>query len=266
MGVLEVVGGFATNPGATTTALTASTGDSFTVRSFDATQAAYLLGAWGQEGSAGFLQIRSPRMHDNVRGIRLPIQATTTRDELGYASREMLYPQDALTVECQGGAAETDAFGLMMYYDNVPGLAARLVTWAQVQPRMAHILTVNLTMTAPSAVGQWGAGKTLDDSTGGDLLKANTDYAVLGYLTDTACTSVGIKGPDTGNVRVGGPGSLDVLETREWFVDLSNGANLPCIPIINSANKSATNVAQQNNAASGTPIIALQLAELRPAA
>lgn len=264
--VLEVIGGFATNPGAGPTALTAATGDSFAIRSFDMSTPAYLDNVWGQEATAGFVQVRSPRLHDNVRGIRVPILAATTRAELAYEPNQLLYPQDVLTVECAGGAAETDAFGLLLYYTDVPGMAARLASWDQIKARMVNVLTINLTMTAPAAVGQWGAGKALNDATGGDLTKANTDYAILGYLVDTACTSIGIKGPDTGNARVGGPGSIDPVETRSWFVDNAQRSGLPFIPIINSANKGATNVAQQNNAAAGTPIISLILAELRPGA
>lgn len=263
---LEVISGFATNPGAGPTGLTASTGDTFAVRSFDLSTPAYLLNVWGQEGTAGFVQVRSPRFHDNVRGIRARVAATQVHPELTYELKQSLYPQDLLTVECAGGAAETDAFGLLLYYTDVPGLAARLASWAQVQPRIVNLLTVELAMPAPAAVGQWSAGLALNGAGTGDLTKANTDYAILGYLTDTQCASVGVRGPDTGNVRVGGPGSTEVHETRDWFVALSARTGLPCIPIVNSANKGATLVQQANNAAAGTPNIDLLMAELRPAA
>lgn len=263
---MEVIGARATNPGAGPAACAASTGDTLAIRSFDLATPAYLLNVWGQEATAGFVQIRSPRLHDNVRGIRTRILAATTRAELGYDAVQHLYPQDTLTVECAGGAAETDAFGMLIYYQDAPGMAARLATWEQVLPRIVQLLSIETTMVAPAVAGDWGAGVALNAAATGDLTKANTDYAVLGYLTDTACTSVGIVGPDTGNVRVGGPGGIEPIETRDWFKDLARSTGMPCIPIINSANKGATLVQQQNNAAAGTPIIDLMMAELRPVA
>ena len=63
----------------------------------------------------------------------------------------------------------------------------------------------------------------------------------------------------------GGPGTTEAIETRDWFVSLSKSMGAPAIPIINSANKGATLVFVQNNAAAGTPNVDLILAELRAA-
>jgi hypothetical protein len=236
---------------------------SLTVRSFPSGSPAYLLNLWGQQATAGYTEVKSPRLHDNVRGIRARIGATTPYAELPIETRQLVYAQDTLTVANLGGNSEVDDAGLLFYYSDIPGLDARLSTWDQVLARLVNVLTVDLTMTAPATAGHWGAGVALSASSGADLLKANTDYAILGYATDTACTSVAIKGPDTGNVRAGGPGTVDPRHTRGFFVDLSKALGLPAIPVINSANKDATNVAQANNAASGTPQIVLNLAELR---
>ncbi len=259
---LEVIGAKATNPGAGPTAATPSAGDSFAVRNFVDSSNAWLDNLWGQEGTAGFIQVRSAKMHDNVRGIRERVIITNPRALLADQVRQRLYPQDALTVEVAGGAAETDAFGLLVYYEDIPGLDAQLAMWPQVSPRIANILTVELAMVAPTVAGDWSAGTALNAASGADLTKANTDYALLGYVTDTVCTSISVRGPDTGNVRAGGPGTTEAIETRDWFVSLSLALERPCIPIINSANKGATIVAQQNNAAAGTPNVNLILAEL----
>lgn len=61
---LEVVAGFATNPGATFTVLTPSTGTSFVVRGTDATKPAWLLSSWAFNATAGEFRIRSTKLHD----------------------------------------------------------------------------------------------------------------------------------------------------------------------------------------------------------
>ena len=265
--VLEVVSAFATAPGAGPTALTAATGDTLAVRNFDPATPAYLLNQWGNQATAGFVQVRSPRFHDNTRGIRTRVLAATVSAELPMQFAQHLYPQDAPVFECGGGGAgETDSYGFLVYYQDAPGMAARLASWDQVKARIANLLTIELPMPAPAAVGQLSAGLALNGAGSGDLTKANTDYAVLGYLTDTACTAIGIRGPDTGNVRIGGPGSITAFDTRNWFIRLSNEFGVPCIPILNSANKGATIVSQANAAAAGTPNVDLIVAELRPGA
>ena len=77
---------------------------------------------------------------------------------------------------------------------------------------------------------------------GAGILKANAEYAIVGYELDVACTAFGLYGPDTGNFRAGGPGVTTRQFTRNWFMDLSAQTNLPCIPVFNSQNATGTNV------------------------
>src|SRR6266852_9530154 len=103
---LEVVAGFATNPSATFTVLTASTGTSFTVRGTDATKPAWLLSAWAFNATAGELRIRSTKLHDFQQGIRNRVTAAFSGPLIGGPHNAMfaqrLYAQDALTVELTG--------------------------------------------------------------------------------------------------------------------------------------------------------------------
>lgn len=262
---LEIVGAKVTMAStAAEAAMSASTGDSLTVRSFETVNPAYLLNFGGYQATAGYTEVKSPRMHDNVRGIRARILATTPDAQLCEYAMQPLYPSDVLGVYNIGGNSEVDSAFLLLFYQDAPGMAARLATWEQVKPRIVNLASSECLMTAPGVAGDWGAGVSLSDSSTGDLLKADTDYAILGYLTDTVCTAVGIKGPDTGNVRVGGPGYIDPRHTRNWFVQTALFTGLPTIPIVNANNKGSTNVAQLFNAASGTPHIDLLTAELRP--
>lgn len=258
----EVLIGRATNPGATLTALTAGTGDSFAVRSFPSESKAFIEGVWAQGATAGVVRVRSPRLHDNVQGIRFRTVANTTRNFMADAEAQPLYPQDVLIFEGSGGGAETDAFALWMYYNDLPGTDARLAQWAAIAPRIRNILTAEIAVTGPTTAGDWSAGNALNATF--DLLKANVDYAVLGYQVDTACLAVGFRGPDTGNLRIGGPGTTESIETRDWFVSGSTEGGLAYIPIINAANKGATLVSVASTATGGTINTDLVLAELAP--
>jgi hypothetical protein len=232
---LQVVTGRATNPGATVTTLTANTGDTFTVRSFPEGSPTYLEGMWTQQATAGIFQAHSPRMHDDVRGIRFVAPAALPRNFMGDRGEQLLFPNDPLNVQITGGGAEVDAGAILVYYNNLPGIDARLAMWDQVKSRIANLLTVVVTTSDPTTSGDWSAGNVF--TTDSDLLKSDTDYAVLGYEVNVACLAVALAGSDTGNLKVGGPGPIEPLETRDWFQRLSIAHGTPHIPVFNSNNR-----------------------------
>lgn len=256
----EVVTGRATNPGATPTVLTANTSDTFTVRSFPFESGAFLEGLWAKAGTSGIIRVRSPRLHDNVQGLRLQHIANTARNLLPDEAMQRLFPQDVLTVEITGSAAATDVGAMAVYYRDLPGTDARLAMWEQIQPRIVNILSVDVDITAATTLGDWSAGTPLDTTF--DLLKSNVDYAVLGYTTETSVAAVALRGPDTGNLRVGGPGTTESIETRNWFVDQTRLKGTPHIPVINAANKGATLAFQVDNLAGAANNVQWILAEL----
>lgn len=257
---IETVSGRATNPGATFTALTANTGDSFTVRSFPFESGAWIEGMWADSATGGDIRVRSPRLHDNVQGIRLRHDPAVARNLFGENVTQKLYPQDNLTFEITGGGAETDVGVLQIYYQDAPGMDARLAMWEQISPRIVNLVGVPVAISAATTLGDWSAGTPLDTTV--DLLKVNVDYAVLGYESDLDVAAIAIRGPDTGNVRVGGPASLETLETRDWFIRQARMHGTPHIPVINAANKSSTLVYQVDSAAGATNNATLLLAEL----
>lgn len=261
MGVAcEVIGGRVTNPGATVSALTVNTNNSFTVRNYPSSAPAYLDQAWAKEATAGVFRIRSPRLHDQVQGIRMQVGDTTARLLLSKYGDQPLYPSDVLTVELSGGAAETDAGYFIAYYTDLPGIAARLAMWSEINPRIKNLVGVEVDATTSATAGDWSGGTAINATF--DNLKANTDYAVLGYTVKTACGAVTIIGTDTGNLRVGGPGVLDQLVTRSFFVEQSLESGRPYIPIINSNNRGGTLVSVSDPAASTAINVTLNMAEL----
>lgn len=257
---MEVKIGRATNPGAAFTQLTAATGDSFTVRNGDPSNLPYLEGVWALNASAGSVRIRSPFLHDQVQGMRFHSPASQVRNLLADYIDQPLRPQDTLTVEMTGGAAETDMAALLIAYPDLPGISARLAQWEQIRNRIVNILTVEVGVTGPTTAGDWSAGTLLNATE--DQLRTNVDYAVLGYQTDTEVCAIALAGTDTGNLKVGGPGTIESLETRDWFVSLAMTKGAPRIPVINAANKASTNVFVAHTATGGTVNVDLIVAQL----
>lgn len=258
----EVLTGRATNPGATPTALTANAGDTFTVRSFPFESGAFLEGIWAKGGTAGIVRVTSPRLHDQVQGLRLPFRVNTPRNLVPDEAMQRLFPQDALSVAITGGAAETDVGAIAVYYRDLPGIDARLATWDQVQSRIEHILSAEVAVAAAGTLGDWSAGTALNATF--DLLKNDVNYAILGYESSVEVAAIAVRGPDTGNLRVGGPGAAEEVETRNWFVDQTRAKGTPHIPVINASNKGATLVFQANNLAGAVNNVNLILAQLAP--
>jgi len=257
----EIVTGRVTNAGSTITAVTNATGDSNTVRSFDiSTSQAHLEQAWALGATAGVVRVRSPRLHDVSQGVRMNYAVTDPRPLLTSYADEGLYAQDTLIIEQSGGGAETDCESVLIYYDDLPGVNARLAMLGDIAPRIAHIMTVEVDLTTGGTAGDYGGSAAINSNF--DVLKANTDYAILGYTTSASVLSVGIKSADFGNLRVGGPGHIQRDETRNWFPWLTEKTGRPHIPVFNAANKANTLVDLVHTATSTGITVTLELAQL----
>lgn len=252
--------GRVTNPGATLTAVTSNTGDTLQIPSFNRSSPAYLENAWAHSATPGVLRIRSPKMHDNVQGIRLTVPTAQAVPLLPQDADQPVVTLDTLTVELSGGGAETDVAVLSMYIADMDGASQNLSTWEQIQPRIVNLLTNEVDCTAPATIGNWTAGNALNFNF--DQLHATSSYAVLGYEVSAACAAVAIAGPDTSQLKVGGPGTTDPLATRDYFVRLSRDSGRPHIPVIKQANKGATTVYTLSASAPAVINVGLILAEL----
>lgn len=260
MGALEVIIGRTVNTNGVITAATPGSGDTFAVRNMPGGQNATLEGVWAQQAAAGVVRIRSNRIHDPAQAIRYRVASNVIRELTDDCENQILRSQDALIVEQSGGAAETDSLSLLINYPSIDGLNARLATWEQIKGRIVNIMTQEVPVAGPVTAGDWSPGTVIN--TAFDTLKAGVDYACLGYITDTACNAIALRGSDSGNVRIGGPGPLEPLETRNWFRKMSQFMNAPAIPIFNMANKLAISAFVALNTAAGTVNVGFNLAEL----
>lgn len=263
---IEIVNAFATNPGAgpAFASTTLYTGDTAGVRNFNSPDTAWLEQMWATEATAGVVRIRSPRLHDNVQNLRFRTVAAANRELIPEAAEQNLYAQDTLIAELFGGAAESDGMAWLNYYTNLPGVAARLYRYSAIYPRIVNLLTVEVAVASGAAIGAYSTASALNATF--DLLQANTDYAILGYLVDAVGLSVGIRGPDTGNLRIGGPMTTERLVTWDWFqrLDRLDAAQKPWIPVVNSANKSGTLIDTAQVVAGVAANVTLNLAQLHP--
>lgn len=253
--------GYVANPSSTFTAVTFNTGDSNTLPAF-APGTRGRIGMFTSPGATkGQMRIRSPRLHDAVQGIRLQRGAATIEYLAPVQLWQDVYPSDVLTCEVTGGGAETDMLAFIAAYDDLPGSQGRFATWDEIANRVKNIAGVETSPTAGGTAGQYGTAEAINADQ--DVFKANTDYALLGFVVDTKCALIAFKGPDTGNQRIGGPGSITpTVDTRKFFILLSEAVGGPAIPIINSNNKGVTTIEAADSAASTAPKVSLILAEL----
>jgi hypothetical protein len=265
MPAFEVIGAQSTAIGATLAAMTAITGDSFAIKAFDLGKKAYLLQAWAAPQAAGTLRIRSPKFHDNVNGIRYRTTSGDFKPVMPWGAKETLFPTDVLTVELAGSAVagQIEYAGMLVYYEDLPGSAARLLTRDQLLARIDHIITVENTIATPTTGGYAGAQAI---NTTIDQFQAGADYAILGYKCSAAMGILGYKCPEFGNLRVAGPGDASDFDLyADWFMRLSMFNGLPMIPVFNGQNKASLNIDGAQDQAGADPVITTWLAKLKAA-
>lgn len=256
---IDTVGFSAVNPGAAPAAGNAvlNGGDSATIRNFPVTSRAYIDFLTRQGASEGFVEVRSPLLHDNVRGLHIITTETPAVYLLPQQVGQAMRSADVTVITISGGAAETDTGAFGVFYQDLPGAAARLKMWEDIAASIVNIKPVEVDFTT-TAGGAW-----LDTviTTTENLLKADTFYALLGYLTDVAVTAIGIKAPETANLRVCGPGPTTTLRTDDYFILQSQRHGRPYIPIVNANNRNNIFVSAMAVAAAATKST-LILAEL----
>lgn len=266
MAAIDTITGTATAPGATVTAVTLASGDSLAVRNANPGVGIWLVTLIGHFNAAGIVRLRSPRLHDNVQGIRAQVQATTPLPLIPHYPMQRLYAQDTLIMELTGSAVggQIESAILMLYYEDVPGAMARFMSPDDLQRRGVNLVTNQVNIT-PGVGGGYTGSRALNADF--DLLKANTDYALLGATFSATAGVVTIKGIDSGNLRLPIPGLASMPQlTKDWFHRLSFWHRMPMIPIFNSANKAGITLETVQTQAGTAFNVSLNFVELAPTA
>lgn len=259
---MQVVSGFVTAPSTTFTAWTMGSGDSLAVRN-TTNGSIHLLNMWADNQAAGFLRVRSALMHDNVIGMTAGIMLSEVMPLMPMGLGQELRAQDLLIVEQTGSAVAGDieSGSLLIYYDDLPGANANLMTYDQIKNRIEAYMFVTNTLASGTAGGYSGEEAINAEV---DQWKANRDYALLGYLNGVECGTIGWRGPDTSNLRVGGPGLDNMRDvTANWFISLSLATGKATIPVFNAANKAATLIDCTQDENGADPIVTSIFALLR---
>jgi len=268
MTAIDTIGVFSTQGAAAPfpTALAAQPGDSLAIRNFPVGQFAGISAVIISAGGGQKVRVQSPLLHDNVTGLtwqpgEVPSQFLVPR-ELQIA----VQPLDQLQVQSAIAAAGTITGALQVYYQQLPGVAARLHSWGDISGNVKYIKSFEVDLGAV-AVGAWT--DTLFTATENQL-HAGADYAILGYDVNPAVDVVGFKGAFTGNLRICGPGPVSTLDITEYFIKMSELNNLPFIPVFNANDRFACYVSASHHAAIGAgaasvyPIVAQLVTPVTP--
>jgi hypothetical protein len=230
--------------GTTAVALTPGTGDTNTFFNVPQGSVAYLAELWAVDDTTkAEIYFTASRFHDQVFGIRTTIPAGST---LAPASRmtcispagidQPIFPSDVMTVSAIGADNDKVNVTVVLFYEDIPGVSARLITCQEARSRGGNLVGIKTTLT-PGA-GNWGASVALNAAD--NRLHANTDYAVLGLNSNLPLSAVGLSGIDTGNLRTGGPVLADGEHDATLWYDLAAAYDAPLIPVINSNNAGST--------------------------
>lgn len=255
---IETITYQATAP-STGAAAAAATGDSLTIK--NSKGPARIVAQWAMNQVDGYHQITYPSAHDTTRGYRTVVEALSVNMRLPLGVPLTVQPQELLSISIAGSATAGDVESgiLAVMYDDLPGVAGRYITYAEMLRRASTLTTIQATLTG-AAAGYTGSELITAES---DLLRANQDYAVLGIETNVQCAAVCLRGPDTAYQRVAVPGEPTRGEmTGGWFGLLSRMLDRSTIPVINSGNRAATYLDFVQNENNVSPVVSVNLVML----
>lgn len=241
------------------TAATVATGDAQLIRNYSLTDRAWLEYVATQGSGVRQARITSPLFHDAVTGMTFSFGENPAVQLMPRETGQPVVAGDTLAVSLSAAATSDTVAALGIYYSNLPGASARLHSWGEISGIVKSIKAVQVAVTTAATIGQWS--DTLITVTE-NVLHARTDYALLGYDTDVALLTVGIKGQETGNLRVCGPGPTTTFATSDYFINMSDLHGTPHIPVVNADNRGSIFVSAAANTASVAANVTLIFAEL----
>lgn len=215
--------------------------NSLTIR--DSTSPIWFVGGFSSRQAVGFVRWTSPLLHDAVVGMQYQQDSQVSASAIARMDTERslqrLYPQDTLVAF---GAGTNVALGVelssfLAAYENLPGVDGYFIDEAELDKRADDVYSFPVTCT-PALTTDYSGRVGITSSV--DQLKANTDYAIIGWRVQARCHAVRYVGQDWGNLGIGGPGGFSESLTQEFFVRLTRTSGMPLIPVFNASNKSNT--------------------------
>lgn len=219
-------------------------------------------------------EIKSPRLHDAVHAIHLEQVASSTAVlPTGlpliplHRPPQRLESQDTLEVDTLGsGGGNNDAILLQNYYEVLNGSDARFIDEQTLNDRGLGIANSQVAVTV-TGTGGFEGGVAINSVY--DILKANKDYALLGFICDDGggsslnALAVSLRSSDTGQLRVATPATFSFPEmTSRHFVRLTRGFGIPLIPVFNASNKGSMIVELASPDGAGTYSVVAVMQEL----
>jgi hypothetical protein len=250
-------------------ALAPGTGDSATFANVPQGSVAYLADVRGVDtANPCEVSLIASRFHDQIEGIAgwipdgsslAPPNRASSISPPGYD--QPIYPSDVLTVQVDGTAGDNVNVTLLLYYADLPGVAAQLRNEAAVRAGLVNLVGVDVALDASSnPQGDWSSSVAL--SAAGRRLDAGRYYAILGFTADVPCAAVAVSSFETGNLRIGGPVLADGDHDANLFADLARQYNAALIPVINGSNQDSV-LLQCCDPAATNVNVTVMLAELR---
>ncbi|MGW8286479.1 MAG: hypothetical protein ACWGPR_12255 [Candidatus Deferrimicrobiaceae bacterium] len=202
----------------------------------------HLLDVWHTGQAVGSVRITSPYLHDAVVGIDMVCPSggqVLIRDH-----ETLLKPQDTLVFTLAGsnGAGDIEHVSCLIYYENLPGISANLITYEEMRRRLVNLYASRNTISTGTA-GDYSGNELIGVEE--DQMRATTEYAILGCTVQVPVHAVQWTSPDLGNLGVGMPTLVagEGWHNSFFFADLARRHKKPLIPVFNSANKALTYVA-----------------------
>lgn len=253
-------GAVAIGAGPVLTTVPAGAGSTFTVRNAPLSSQVLLVDMWSKSAAVGQARVSSPNLVPVANGIRVQIPTGLADFLLPRSQQQNLVPQDLLTVQALGTAANVNGIAIQSYYQDLGPNGMNLKAPGDINGNYDFIFGWPVAAAGGAVAGNQGSTNI---TTTVDSSDANKWYAVLGYQTDTSVLAVGISGVDTSQLFCGGPGDTAGFRTNGYFQDLYVDLGQPCIPLFNAANKGNTNVVVVDNAAATAANVTLILAQMK---
>lgn len=220
------------------TAAAALTGDSLQMEYTNGPSRIVHWSHLGQDAGSGVRLIHSSG-HDTSEGLNQQVAPGDLGNLIPRGLDIEVTPSETLKLTAFGaaGAGNVDS-GIMLIERNIEGVGGRYIGFDTLRKRRDKLVNVKVTLAAAAA--GYGTEESLNAET--DYLWGNRDYAVLGMTCDTNVAGLCLRGPDTGNVKIGCPGNAVDSWPRgsDFFPELSRVFGDAFIPVINSANKAGT--------------------------